>query len=59
MKHNPSRFQNYLEFRTDILGRFRDYELPIIDLMKENSKEAVCLVFEKVNTGVCHYQFSN
>ena len=30
---------------------FRSYQLPVIQLKKETSKEAVCIVFEKVNTG--------
>jgi len=41
----------YMEFRTSILAAFRSYSLPVIELTKETSKEAVCLVFEKVNTG--------
>jgi hypothetical protein len=34
-----------------VLNAFREYLVPIIELKKETSKEAVCLVFEKVNTG--------
>ena len=49
--HHPERFARYMQFRTTVLDRFRDYQLPIIKLFKENTKEAVCLVFEKVNTG--------
>ena len=44
-------FQTYMKFRKEILNAFRSYLLPIIELKKETSKEAVCLVFEKVNTG--------
>lgn len=51
MAYDPSRFPRYMKFRGEILSRFRSYDLPIIELLKENSKEAVCLVFEKVNTG--------
>jgi hypothetical protein len=51
MAYDSSRFQRYMRFRSEILNRFRSYDLPIIELLKENSKEAVCLVFEKVNTG--------
>lgn len=32
-------------------SEFRSYDLPIIELNRANKKEAVCLVFEKVNTG--------
>lgn len=44
-------FGLYMEFRNAILGAFRNYQIPVIELKKETSKEAVCLVFEKVNTG--------
>lgn len=47
----PDRFKTYMDFRKRILGPIRSYSLPVIALKKENSKEAVCLVFEKVNTG--------
>ncbi len=47
----PENQPKYMEFRIQILDAFRDYQLPIIQLYKETSKEAVCLVFEKVNTG--------
>ncbi|NLY93375.1 MAG: DUF262 domain-containing protein, partial [Myxococcales bacterium] len=48
---NPGRFSEYMQFRTQILGKFRNYDVPVIELKKDNRKEAVCLVFEKVNTG--------
>lgn len=51
MAHDPSKFSRYMEFRKSILNAFRDYLVPLIELKKETSKEAVCLVFEKVNTG--------
>ena len=34
-----------------VLDPFTDYDLPVIRLDKETPKEAVCTVFEKVNTG--------
>ena len=34
-----------------VLNAFTDYLLPVISLNKETPKEAVCTVFEKVNTG--------
>lgn len=48
---NPGRFSEYMQFRKQILGKFRNYDVPVIELKKDNRKEAVCLVFEKVNTG--------
>ena len=47
----PENFSQYMKFRKEILTAFRNYQLPVIKLTKETSKEAVCLVFEKVNTG--------
>jgi hypothetical protein len=47
----PERFGQYMQFRRLILNAFRSYLVPVIELKKETSKEAVCLVFEKVNTG--------
>ncbi len=43
--------QTYREFRKQVLAPLRNYQIPVIQLKKEVSKEAVCLVFEKVNTG--------
>jgi hypothetical protein len=47
----PQHFSTYMQFRGGLLNAFRDYHLPVIQLSKDTSKEAVCLVFEKVNTG--------
>ncbi len=47
----PERFADYMRFRKEILDKFRNYQLPVITLGKTTTKEAVCLVFEKVNTG--------
>ncbi|MFP2909283.1 DUF262 domain-containing protein [Pyxidicoccus sp. 3LFB2] len=49
-KH-ADRFALYMRFRIEVLNKFRDYMVPVIALKKETSKQAVCLVFEKVNTG--------
>ena len=50
-QYAPEKFPDYMQFRKKILSAFRAYELPVISLYKSTSKEAVCLVFEKVNTG--------
>ena len=42
------------EFRTfkkQVLDNFKSYHVPVITLDRSTSKEAVCVVFEKVNTG--------
>ena len=38
-------------FKNVVLDNFIEYQVPVINLGKETSKEAVCTVFEKVNTG--------
>lgn len=51
MAVSPARFASYMNFRIKVLNPFREYLLPVIVLQKTTSKAAVCLVFEKVNTG--------
>lgn len=51
INYDASRFVRYMEFRKQVLDEFRNYNIPVIELKKDNKKEAVCLVFEKVNTG--------
>ena len=48
---NPGGMEQFLMFKKKVIGAFSAYQIPIIELKKETSKEAVCLVFEKVNTG--------
>ena len=47
----PEQFSTYMNFRKNILNSFRNYQLPVILLEKGTTKEAICIVFEKVNTG--------
>ena len=44
-------FAFYERFNQEVMSQFSDYNLPVINLDKETPKEAVCTVFEKVNTG--------
>lgn len=37
------------KFNEQVIKRFQQYQVPVIALDKETPKEAVCLVFEKVN----------
>ena len=39
------------EFYDTIVQTFAGYQLPVIRLSKETPREAVCTIFEKVNTG--------
>jgi hypothetical protein len=41
----------FRDFRKSVLQNFDDYQIPVIALDRNTTKEAVCLVFEKVNTG--------
>jgi hypothetical protein len=50
-RFNGRELATFLDFQRRVLDAFSTYQLPIIELKKETSKEAVCLVFEKVNTG--------
>ncbi|MCE1182186.1 MAG: DUF262 domain-containing protein [Rhodocyclales bacterium] len=44
-------WENFRQFKREVLDNFRYYQLPVIALDRNTSKEAVCVVFEKVNTG--------
>ncbi len=46
-EENVSRID---EFEDTIVRRFQNYEVPVILLRKDTPKDAVCNVFEKVNT---------
>lgn len=50
-RFNSEQLAPFLAFQNQVLEPFGTYQVPIIELKKETSKEAVCLVFEKVNTG--------
>ena len=50
-EYAPEKSGIYMQFRKKVLNAFRSYQVPLIVLGKSTSKEAVCLVFEKVNTG--------
>jgi hypothetical protein len=43
--------QEFRKFKREILENFKRYSVPVIALDQSTSKEAVCVVFEKVNTG--------
>src|SRR6266498_4206491 len=48
---DDSRWQSWESFTTDVLENVKQYQVPVIVLKKSTPKEAVCTVFEKVNTG--------
>lgn len=41
----------YRRFRKDVLDNITSYKIPVIQLTKDTSREAVCQIFENVNTG--------
>ena len=41
----------FFRFQNEVLKNFSEYQVPVIALGADTSHEAVCLVFEKVNTG--------
>ncbi len=43
--------EKYKQFRTQVIDTIVGYKLPVITLGKETPREAVCKVFENVNTG--------
>jgi hypothetical protein len=49
-RHEEMR-QIFRRFKDVVLRNFADYQVPVISLGSDTSHEAVCLVFEKVNTG--------
>ncbi|MFZ5751832.1 MAG: GmrSD restriction endonuclease domain-containing protein [Pseudomonadota bacterium] len=48
---DPQRSEAAKVFRKRILEPLRAYQMPVITLGQQTSREAVCLVFEKVNVG--------
>ena len=46
-----NRWAKWEQFEDAIIVPFEQYQVPVIDLAKSTPKEAVCQVFEKVNTG--------
>lgn len=47
----PEKIQLYDAFEREVVKRFEQYQVPVIELKKETPKEAVRLVFGRVNTG--------
>lgn len=47
----PDVVDAFKTFKNEYLKNFAEYQVPVIALDAETSPEAVCLVFEKVNTG--------
>ncbi len=50
-KYDSEKSKLWDSFEEKVINSFHHYDVPVIAMKKENSKEAVCQVFEKVNTG--------
>lgn len=50
-RFNAAKIPEFLAFQQAVIAKFTGYKMPVIQLLKDTSKEAVCTVFEKVNTG--------
>ena len=50
-QHDADKWNLYSDFYDKVIQCFANYQIPVIKLDKNTPKEAVCLVFEKVNTG--------
>lgn len=48
---NSTFRETFRTFKREVLENFKRYRVPVISLGRSTSKEAVCVVFEKVNTG--------
>lgn len=50
-KGDAGKREVFKQFKNSVLQNFKSYLVPVISLGHDTSREAVCLVFEKVNTG--------
>ena len=50
-RHDEAKLDQWDEFESQVLQRFHQYRVPIIELLQTTPKDAVCQVFENVNTG--------
>ena len=50
-KGETAKREIFKKFKNEVLANFKSYQVPVITLDHDTSHEAVCLVFEKVNTG--------
>jgi len=49
--YDRNKIKLFNEFEKEVIKRFEQYMVPVIKLFKQTPKEAICQVFEKVNTG--------
>lgn len=49
--YDKDKLKLFDRFESQVIKRFEQYQIPLILLRKETPKEAICQVFEKVNSG--------
>lgn len=50
-RYDSAKSQQFDQFEAEVIKRFEQYQMPLILLKRPTPKDAVCQVFEKVNTG--------
>ena len=50
-EYDKEKVKLFSRFETEVIKRFEQYQMPLIMLRRPTPKDAVCQVFEKVNTG--------
>ena len=50
-EYDKAKIQLWDRFEMEVVKRFEQYQVPVIELGKDTPKAAICQVFEKVNTG--------
>ncbi len=53
-QHDPAHSEFLDRFEEELVDRFKQYQVPVIELGANTKRQAVCQVFEKVNTGGVH-----
>jgi hypothetical protein len=49
--YDKEKIQFWDTFNKQVIRQFNQYQLPVIELSRDTPRQAVCQVFEKVNTG--------
>ena len=49
--YDRDKIRLWNSFRSEVVRRFDTYQLPVIELSRDTPRQAVCQVFERVNTG--------
>ena len=47
---NKDKMKFFNRFRREVIEHFKECRVPVIQIPRETPKEAICLIFEKVNT---------